>query len=115
MPACFWLRYAKTIKKLALQALDAGMMTSGWVWIGSLDVFRAEQQIIPGGDLRLQDAKQAFSGWLYLQDNRQFPEGFVDAVKASTAADFDITNDRNISPYALNLYDVAEMPRCFCI
>ena len=115
MPSCWWLRYATTIKMLALEALDAGMMTSDWAWIGPLDIIRAEEQMIPGGDLRLQDAKQALSGWLYIADDRQFPEGFVDAVKASTAADFDITNKGDISPYALNLYDVAENPHSLCI
>ena len=104
-----------TIKALALQALDAGMMTSDWAWIGPLDIVRAEVHVIPGGDSRLQDAKQALSGWLYIADDRQFPEGFVDAVKASTAADFDITNKGDISPYALNLYDVPEMPHCLCM
>ena len=57
------------------------MMTSDWAWIGPLDVIRAEEHVIPGGDLRLQDAKQALSGWLYIQDDGPFPEGFVEESK----------------------------------
>ena len=66
---------------------------------------RAEEAVIPGNQ-RLEDAKHAFSGWLFFQIDRELDGGFVELVKARTAADFGITNELDISPYSLNLYDV---------
>ena len=93
------------------QALDAGMISTGWAWIATNDVFAAEEATIPdsvtiGGDQRVYETKMALSGWIYLEDEQQFKPEFVEAVKARTAADFGMTNENNISSYAMNLHDV---------
>ena len=106
-------RYSNTLKRVALQALDVGMIRAGFAWLGTADMIRAEEAVILGSH-RLDDAKQALSGWLYLHDDQEFPPGFVEAVKARTAADFGTTNELDISPYAMLLYDV-RMISCFPI
>ena len=76
---------------------------------------RAEEAVIPGNQ-RLEDAKHAFSGWLFFQIDRELDGGFVELVKARTAADFGITNELDISPYSLNLYDVRLYAHvCVCV
>ena len=107
----FRSRYAKTIKLIALSALDFAM-TSGWVWVGSTDVIGSEDAVIPAPQ-RLTDAKQALSGWLYFQNDQEFEQGFVESVKERTAADFGIQNNFDVSTYAMNLYDVSES-LCMC-
>ena len=54
------LGYSKTLKQLALLAIDKNMISSGWAWIGSSDVLGSEEAKIPGNQ-RLSDAKRAFS------------------------------------------------------
>ena len=93
------------------QALDAGMISTGWAWIATQDIVGAEEAKITDsvtntGDQRVYDAKMALSGWIYLQAEQQFEPGFVEAVKARTAADFGMTNKNSISSYAMNLHDV---------
>ena len=93
------------------QALDTGMISTGWAWIASNDVMEAEEATMPdsvtiGGDQRVYDAKMALSGWIYFEYDKQFEPGFVEAVKARTAADFGMTNENDISSYAVNLHDV---------
>ena len=81
------------------------MMSPGWAWLGPSDVLRSEEAVI-SGEQRIEDARRALNGWLFLQNEQEFPEGFVEAVKARTLTDFGITNDLGISPYSMNLYDV---------
>jgi hypothetical protein len=61
------LGYSRNLKRIALQALDAGMIVSGWVWIGTSDVQDAERSLLGAvkDDQRLADAQLAFSGWLF--------------------------------------------------
>lgn len=103
-----FFRYAKTLKAVAIQALDAGMISTGWAWLGPSDVFRAEDAKVPGKQ-RIGDAKRALSGWLYFGDNRTFEKGFVEQVKARAIADFGVKGDfgqLDAPFYSLNLYDV---------
>ena len=81
------------------------MISAGWAWLGPSDVLRSEEAVLSGKQ-RLEDARQALTGWLFFQGNREFQEGFVEAVKARTAADFGITNELGVDPSSMNLYDV---------
>ena len=83
------LGYSPTVKRLALSAFDAGLISKGWTWIGPSDVLGAQEAVISapcatklytllllgaeksiigdGGmavEERLEDAKQALSGWV---------------------------------------------------
>ena len=87
------------------------MISTGWAWIATNDVVAAEEATLPDfftvrGDQRVYDAKIALSGWIYFQDEKKFESGFVEAVKSRTAADFGLTNENDISSYAMNLHDV---------
>ena len=93
------------------QALDAGLISTGWAWIATNDIVAAEEATIPdsvtvGGDQGVYAAKMALSGWIYFEDEQRFEPGFVEAVRARTAADFGMTNENNISSLAMNLHDV---------
>ena len=81
------------------------MMSPGWAWLGPEDVLHSEEAVI-SGEQRVEDAQRALNGWLFVQNEQEFPEGFVEAVKARTFQDFGISSDMGISPYSMNLYDV---------
>ena len=80
-------------------------MLSKWAWIGPTDVLRADEAVVPGNQRRA-DARQALSGFLYLDRSRHFEDGFVESVKQRTAADFGIETEGDIPSFAMNLYDV---------
>ena len=84
------------------------MMSPGWAWLGPSDVLRSEEAVI-SGEQRIEDARRALSGWLFVQNEQKFPQGFIEAVKAKTAADFDISNEMDIGSNSMSLYDVRIM------
>ncbi len=65
------LGYSRNLRRIALQALDEGMLVSGWAWIGTSDVQDAERSLLGDekADQRLADAQLAFSGWLFFNLN----------------------------------------------
>ena len=66
----------------------------------------AEVSKIDGTDQRIGEAREALSGWLYLQDHVQLDQTFVQAVNKQTQADFGVINPGNIMhKSAATLYD----------
>ena len=78
------LGYSRNLKRIALQALDEGMLV-GWAWIGTSDVQDAERSLLGDekADQRLADAQLAFSGWLFF--NLNIPSSQVQSAARCTS------------------------------
>ena len=104
------LGYDRNMKRIALQAWDAGMLGKGWAWVGSSDVLASERATLdnmPGGNQRVSDAQQALSGFLYFTLDIPSDPVFSDSVKNRTTADFGVPVPANAQLHsnAASMYD----------
>ena len=97
------LAYEDELVLVAIEAHGLGMML-GWAWLGVDAVFGA---VYAAETSLLEQAKQAFSGWLYLRPavvRSTAMDTFYGNVKEYNQKDFNISFP-TVDPHAAALYD----------
>jgi len=104
------LGYDRNMKRIALQAWDLGLMAKGWAWIGPGDILAAEAAKLDNSQKgqRIEDAKRAFSGWLYFVPDAPVSLEFSKEVLNRSASDFNVSvtiQPSQLHPGATAMYD----------